>query len=101
MRLWIEKCLLGVLLGSAALVCVPSPLKADAEDRYWRHYWRWYDGTYRPYYHRRFYYAPPSAYAYPPPPATYYGGSAYYAPAPAYPYGGTVIIGPTVRYGWW
>ena len=97
----IRKIVLGGLLVTAAFSCTPSPAKADPEDRYWRHYWRWYDSTYRPYYHRRYYYAPPSAYAYPP--APYYGGPAtYYGPAPAYPYGsGTIVIGPIVRYGWW
>jgi len=101
MRLVIQKCLLGVLLGTAVLSCAPKPAQADAEDRYWRHYWRWYDSTYRPYYHRRFYAAP----SYYPPPAPYYGGTTTYygpSPAPAYPYGGTgVIVGPTIRYGWW
>ena len=101
MRLIIQKCLLGALLGTAVLACAPQPAKADAEDRYWRHYWGWYDNTYRPYYHRRFY-APPSYY---PPPPPYYGGTTTYygpAPAPMYPYGGTgVIVTPGIRYGWW
>jgi hypothetical protein len=102
MRLVIQKCLLGVLLGTAVLACAPQPAKADPEDRYWRHYWGWYDNTYRPYYHRRYYLAPPTYYP-PPPAAPYYGGTTtYYGPAPAYPYGGTsIIVGPTVRYGWW
>jgi hypothetical protein len=102
MRNLIRKCLLGALLGTAVLSCASPPAKADAEDRYWRHYWRWYDHTYRPYFHRRYYYTAPPAYAYPPPAAPYYGGTTYYyGTAPAYPYGGGVVVGPTIRYGWW
>jgi hypothetical protein len=96
----IRKVLLGTLLAAAGLACLPTPAKADPEDRYWRQYWRWYDNTYRPYYHRR-YYAPPGPYVYPPHAAPYYGGTTYYAPAPAYPYSNGVIVGPIVRYGWW
>src|SRR5437588_12824132 len=92
--------LIGGILGMSLWALAPTPAKADPEDRYWRHYWRWYDNTYRPYYHRR-YYAPPPAYAYPPPPPAYYGGTTtYYGPAPAYPYGGGVVVGP-LRFGWW
>src|SRR5215471_5667094 len=99
MRTLLRTLLLGGLLGTGAWACFPTPAKADPEDRYWRHYWRWYDQTYRPYYHRRYYSAPPPSYVYPP----YSGGTYYYGygPAPAYPYGGGIVIGPTVRYGWW
>jgi hypothetical protein len=99
----VRKLLLGGLLVAAGLACAPTPAKADPVDPYWRHYWGWYDGTYRPYFHRRYYYAPPSLYGYPPPPAPYYGGTTYYSPAPpAFPYAhGGVVVGPVVRYGWW
>jgi len=103
MNTLVRRLVLGALLGAAGLCCSPTPAKADPEDRYWRHYWRWYDSTYRPYYHRRFY-APPPAYAYPPAvsPAPYYGGTTtYYGPAPAYPYSSGAVVGPVVRYGWW
>ena len=98
----LRKLLLCSMLGVAAVSLTPAPAKADAEDRYWRHYWRWYDQTYRPYYHRRYYYAPPSAYGYPPPaPPAYYGGTTYYYGTPGYPYyGGGVAVGP-LRFGWW
>jgi hypothetical protein len=103
MRSLIQKCLLGALLATAVVACAPTPVKADADDRYWRHYWRWYDSTYRPYYHRRYYHAAPPVYNYPPAPVLLYGGSTYYShPAPMYPYSnGGIVIGPTIRYGWW
>ncbi len=101
MKTIFRKVVLCGLLGVAVLAIQPTPAKADPDDRYWRNHWGWYDGTYRPYYHRRYYYAPPSTYVYPP--APYYGGTTYYnyGPAPAYPYyGGGVVVGP-LRFGWW
>ena len=98
MRNLFPKLILGALLVVSVLALTPAPTRADPADRYWRHYWNWYDGTYRPYYHRR-YVVPPAAYVYPPAPVAPYG--TYYAPAPPY-YGGGVVVGPgVVRYGWW
>ncbi len=101
MSILIRKCVLGALLGTAILACAAPPAGADAEDRYWRHYWRWYDQTYRPYFHRRYYYVNPPVY--PPTPVPLYGSSTYYSyPAPTYPYSnGGIVVGPTIRYGWW
>ena len=99
--------LLGAVLTAATLSLWPAPAYADADD-YWDQHWRWYDRTYRPYYHRRYYYVAPPVYSnsagppnyynnYQAPGTPYYGG-AYYGPT-YYPSNG-VIVGP-LRFGWW
>lgn len=95
----IRRILVGTLLG-AALLSIETP--AARSDDYWKHYWRWYDRTYRPYFHRRYFYAPPPVNYPPAPPGpTYYGNgiTTYYGPAYPY-YGSGIVVGPT-RYGWW
>jgi len=99
MKSLFRKILLGTLLGLSVLSAGAPLARAD---NYWKHYWRWYDRTYRPYFHRRYFRGmPPPAY-YPPAVSgpTYYGGAytTYYGPA--YPYNGSVVAGP-IRYGWW
>lgn len=98
----LRKLLLVAVLGTSLSALAPGSVQADSEDRYWRHYWRWYDHTYRPYYHHRYYYTPPPTYAYPPPTSPFYGAGTTTFYGPAYPSytGGGVVIGP-LRYGWW
>ena len=100
MKTFLRKIILGTLLGLSVISVSETTARADD---YWKHYWRWYDRTYRPYFHRRYYApAPPPAYYYPPAPPgpTYYGGGGYTTYyGPAYPYYGSVV-GP-MRYGWW
>ena len=99
--------LVGAIVTAAVSALWPSSAGADADD-YWNQHWRWYDRTYRPYYHRRYYnVVPPQTYYnsgppnyfrnYPAPGTPYYGG-AYYGPT-YYPPNG-VVVGP-LRFGWW
>jgi hypothetical protein len=101
MKPFLRKVILGTLLGLSVILAGETAARADD---YWKHYWRWYDRTYRPYFHRRYFNAPPPppAYYYPPAPPgpNYYGGGGYTTYyGPAYPYYGSVV-GP-MRYGWW
>lgn len=40
------------VLGAGASVFAPEPGQAD--DGYWKNYWRWYDNDYRPHYYRQY-----------------------------------------------
>jgi len=103
--LW-RKLILGALLAMAGAFGTSAAVRAD--DDYWVNHWRWYDNSYRPYYHRNYYgpYYGGGAYGYGP--GVYYGGSysgpyyrSYYYPGgTAYYPGNQVQVGP-LRFGWW
>jgi hypothetical protein len=97
----VRRALLGSLLSISLFGAIQSNATAQTRTvEYWPGYWRWYDQTYRPYYHR--YYGPT---VYEPVPQPYYNGSGYYtpyytAPTPAPYYAPGVRVG-RVRFGWW
>jgi hypothetical protein len=80
--------ILGIAAAGALVVLAPAPVQADDDD-YWDGYWSWYDGTYRPYYHRRYYSARPRYYD------DGYYGDGYYDRS----YSGGYYYGPRYRYG--
>lgn len=102
-----------LLLSSVLAIPLALPDKAVADDDdYWDGYWSWYDGTYRPYYHRnpygdRFYdrndrydrYYDGGYYGY----GGRYRGNYYGTPRFGYRDmpggGGQVRVGP-LRFGW-
>lgn len=98
-----RKLILGAVLAISAVTVGTSAARADD---YWDGHWRWYDNSYRPYYHRHYYRSPyfggsyryygPSQYYGPSP---YYGNGYYYGPNYYYP-GNGVQVGP-LRFGWW
>ncbi len=46
--------LIVAVLGAGATMLAPEPAQADDNDGYWKNYWGWYDGNYRPYYHNQY-----------------------------------------------
>jgi len=40
------------VVGAGASVLAPAPSQAD--DGYWKNYWRWYDNDYRPHYYNQY-----------------------------------------------
>ena len=100
--------LCAAVAATAITFAAPSTAQADHRDDYWNDYLKWYDGSYRPYYHHRQrrhwrydddygrrgrpYYRD-----------GYYGGAYYGTPnfgyRDYYGSGGSVRVGP-LRFGW-
>lgn len=109
MTRFIRTILCAAIAATALTFAAPTTAQADHRDKYWNHYWKWYDGHYRPYYQRHYrhrgwdddygyrqrrYYRDYR---------DYYGGGAYYG-TPNFGYrdygaGGAVRVGP-LRV-WW
>jgi hypothetical protein len=116
MKSLLRTLVLGIAAAGALVALGPAPAQAD--DDYWDGYWSWYDGTYRPYYHRQYYSYRPRYYdsgyydggfndgyygrGYYSGPRYRYGGNYYGTPNFGYrefPGGSTVRVGP-MRFGW-